>query len=41
MGEVLQIKSSDENLAKNSYIIFFYDVLNIEFNLMDVGPPNV
>ena len=32
MGEVLQIKSSDENLQKILYNLF-YDVLNIEFNL--------
>ena len=32
MGEVLQIKSSDENLKKILYNLF-YDVLNIEFNL--------
>ena len=32
MGEVLQIKSSDENLQKIPYNLF-YDVLNIEFNL--------
>lgn len=32
MGEVLQIKSSDESLQKILYNLF-YDVLNIEFNL--------
>jgi len=32
MGEVLQIKSSDENLQKTLYNLF-YDILNIEFNL--------
>ena len=32
MGEVLQIKSPDENLQKILYNLF-YDVLNIEFNL--------
>lgn len=32
MGEVLSIKSSDENLQKVLYNLF-YDVLNIEFNL--------
>ena len=32
MGEVLQIKSSDEALQKILYNLF-YDVLNIEFNL--------
>jgi len=32
MGEVLQIKSSDENLQRILYNLF-YDVLNIEFNL--------
>ena len=32
MGEVLQIKSSDENLQKILYNLF-YDVLNVEFNL--------
>ncbi len=32
MGEVLQIKSSDEKLQKILYNLF-YDVLNIEFNL--------
>ena len=32
MGEVLQIKSSDEQLQKILYNLF-YDVLNIEFNL--------
>ncbi len=32
MGEVLQIKSSDEHLQKILYNLF-YDVLNIEFNL--------
>ena len=32
MGEVLQIKSSDENLQHILYNLF-YDVLNIEFNL--------
>lgn len=32
MGEVLQIKSSDENVQKILYNLF-YDVLNIEFNL--------
>ena len=32
MGEVLQIKSSDETLQKTLYNLF-YDVLNIEFNL--------
>ena len=32
MGEVLQIKSSDETLQKILYNLF-YDVLNIEFNL--------
>jgi hypothetical protein len=32
MGEVIQIKSSDENLQKILYNLF-YDVLNIEFNL--------
>ena len=32
MSEVLQIKSSDENLQKILYNLF-YDVLNIEFNL--------
>ena len=32
MGEVLQIKSSDENIQKILYNLF-YDVLNIEFNL--------
>ena len=31
-GEVLSIKSSDENLQKVLYNLF-YDVLNIEFNL--------
>ena len=31
-GEVLQIKSSDENIQKILYNLF-YDVLNIEFNL--------
>ena len=32
MGEVLQIKSSDEQLQKILYNLF-YDVLNVEFNL--------
>ena len=32
MGEVLQIKSSDDNIQKILYNLF-YDVLNIEFNL--------
>lgn len=32
LGEVLQIKSSDENIQKVLYNLF-YDVLNIEFNL--------
>jgi len=32
MGEVLSIKSSDENIQKILYNLF-YDVLNIEFNL--------
>ena len=32
MGEVLQIKSSDENIQKILYNLF-YDVLNVEFNL--------
>ena len=32
MGEVLQIKSPDENLQKILYNLF-YDVLNVEFNL--------
>ena len=32
MGEVLQIKSTDENIQKILYNLF-YDVLNIEFNL--------
>jgi hypothetical protein len=32
MGEVLQIRSSDENIQKILYNLF-YDVLNIEFNL--------
>ena len=32
MGEVLQIKSSDETLQKILYNLF-YDILNIEFNL--------
>jgi hypothetical protein len=32
MGEVLQIKSSDEHLQKILYNLF-YDVLNIEFNM--------
>jgi hypothetical protein len=32
MGEVLQIKSSDEDIQKILYNLF-YDVLNIEFNL--------
>ena len=32
MGEVLQIKSSDDNVQKILYNLF-YDVLNIEFNL--------
>jgi len=32
MGEILQIKSSDENIQKILYNLF-YDVLNIEFNL--------
>jgi hypothetical protein len=32
MGEVLQIKSADENIQKILYNLF-YDVLNIEFNL--------
>ena len=32
MGEVLQIKSSDENVQKILYNLF-YDVMNIEFNL--------
>ena len=32
MGEVLHIKSSDENIQKILYNLF-YDVLNIEFNL--------
>jgi len=32
MGEVLSIKSSDENIQKVLYNLF-YDVLNIEFNL--------
>ena len=32
MGEVLQIKSSDEQLQKILYNLF-YDILNIEFNL--------
>ena len=32
MGEVLQIKSSDEDIQKVLYNLF-YDVLNIEFNL--------
>jgi hypothetical protein len=32
MGEVLQIKSSDENIQKILYNLF-YDILNIEFNL--------
>ena len=32
MGEVLQIRSSDENVQKILYNLF-YDVLNIEFNL--------
>ena len=32
MGEILSIKSSDENIQKVLYNLF-YDVLNIEFNL--------
>jgi hypothetical protein len=40
MGEVIQIKSPDENLQKILYNLF-YDVLNIEFNLVDVDSPNV
>ena len=32
MGEVLQIRSSDEDIQKILYNLF-YDVLNIEFNL--------
>ena len=32
MGEVLQIRSSDDNIQKILYNLF-YDVLNIEFNL--------
>jgi hypothetical protein len=32
MGEVLQIRSSDEDVQKILYNLF-YDVLNIEFNL--------
>lgn len=32
MGEILQIRSSDENIQKILYNLF-YDVLNIEFNL--------
>ena len=32
MGEVLSIKSSDENIQRILYNLF-YDVLNIEFNL--------
>ena len=32
MGEVLHIKSSDENIQKILYNLF-YDVLNVEFNL--------
>ncbi len=32
MGEVLQIKSSDDDIQKILYNLF-YDVLNIEFNL--------
>ncbi len=32
LGEVLQIKSSDENIQKILYNLF-YDILNIEFNL--------
>ena len=32
MGEVLAIKSADENIQKILYNLF-YDVLNIEFNL--------
>ena len=32
MGEVLQIRSSDENVQKILYNLF-YDVLNVEFNL--------
>jgi hypothetical protein len=32
MGEVLQIRSSDENIQKILYNLF-YDVLNVEFNL--------
>jgi hypothetical protein len=32
MGEVLQIKSTDENIQKILYNLF-YDVLNVEFNL--------
>ena len=36
MGEVLQIRSSNEDIQKILYNLF-YDVLNVEFNLMDVG----
>jgi hypothetical protein len=32
MGEVLQIRSSDEDIQKILYNLF-YDVLNVEFNL--------
>ena len=32
MGEVLQIRSSNEDIQKILYNLF-YDVLNIEFNL--------
>ena len=32
MGEVLQIRSSDENVQNILYNLF-YDVLNVEFNL--------
>jgi hypothetical protein len=32
MGEILQIRSSDENVQKILYNLF-YDVLNVEFNL--------
>ena len=32
MGEILQIRSADENIQKILYNLF-YDILNIEFNL--------
>ena len=40
MGEVLSIRSSDDDIQKILYNLF-YDVLNIEFNLWSLDSPDV